>query len=285
MEHRFEMHNVANELAPLLILATTSLLLVGGMAFAVQNTDTAASITRSGQVIFGSLTFGLLAMAFLVFGRGRPRDVTASADEAGLVLDGKRRVRSSAIRHAYVMRDGARWSVEIERLFGSLRLVTGDQEAAERLAGRLRGVERVPPALHRLRKKAHYLLFSTTIFAWSFVFAAVITFAFNAIAGLILIAATLPVALWVTLRTVPAVVVVEQSGVVILHPLKERTIRASEIASAAVVNDDAVRLYLPDEQLTLTELANHPRDREARTSAPPAERFEASLRQIVDQPA
>src|SRR5690606_26587228 len=122
-----------------------------------------------------------------------------------LYIDGKRRLRAGAIRHAYVIRDGDRWSVEIERLFGALRLLTDDQEAAERLAGRLRGVDRASTAVYRLRKKAHYLLFTSTIFAWSAVFAGVFAMAVNWMLGLILVAFTLPVALWVTLRTVPVV--------------------------------------------------------------------------------
>jgi hypothetical protein len=278
MESRFELRKVGNELAPLAILALTSMLLVGGMGFAVQKTETAASITRSAQVILGALTFGLLALAALVLSRGKPREVIASASPAAIVIGGSRRIDRSSIRHAYVIRDGERWSVELERLFDVVRLLTPDRAAAERLVGELRGTERAPAAVHRLKKKAHYLLFSSTCVAWTCVFASVVAFAFVPVAGALLMLATLPVAVWVTLKAVPAVVVVEPAGLTLLHPLAVRSIQNERIVGSAVIDDDAVRIDLVDERsMVLDELANHPRDREAHTSAPPAERFAASL--------
>jgi hypothetical protein len=254
------------------------------MAYAVQEADTSASIIRTAQVAFTVLGGGVLAMAVVVLGRGRPYDAVASATPGAIVVDrgGRRKVLGHGARFVYVIRDGDRWSVELEERTGVTRLLTSSREEAERLAGAFAGREHVPATLYRLRKKADYYLFVTTILLWILVYAGLVALAFAPVFGAIIVLALLPPTAWVTLRAVPTQLLASPDGLTLIDPFRVRQIPASQLGDARVVDDDTVRITLTTgESMRLPELADHPRDSDARTSAPPAERFEASLQQLL----
>lgn len=282
MQAKVERREVGNELLPLLVLGLTSMALVLGMAYAVQEPDTARSVALSTQVVLVGLGLGIVAMALIHVARGRPKDVIVEPGPDGLRIDGALKIPRRAIRWVFVLREGDFHSVEIERLTGTTRLLTTDRETAERIAGALTGRERKATAYYRLRKKANYYLFATTCSVWVLVYAGLVAFAYAPVAGLLILLFTLPPAIWVALKAVPTHVIVEPDDVALLHPLRKQVIPAEQIAGGRVVDDDTVRLdFTNGDSLRLDELADHPRDREARTSAPPAERFEASLEALV----
>lgn len=284
MKANVEFRRAGNEILPLLVLALTSMALVGGMSYAVQAPDTVTSIARTVRVVFPVLGGGVLAMALLYLLQGRPRDVVASVEGGALFLeeDGKSRRIDPRARLIYVIRDGDRWSVEIERFTGVLRLITADRDEAERLAGALVGEERLPAATYRLRRKAHYLNFVATISIWVFVYAGLVALPVAPIFGVLMVLALLPPAIWVALKAVPMLVVVGPWGLVLADPFRVRRVAREELVDGRVVDDDTVRItFANGESLRLQELSDHPRDREARTSVRPAERFEASLRELL----
>lgn len=284
-----EVRQAGNEILPLAVLGLTSMALVAGMAWAVQEPDTAASITLTAKVVFAVLGGGIAAFFAVVLSLGRPRDATAEADASGLTLTagGKRkRIPAGKMRLVYVVRDGDRWSVEIERHTRVTRLLLSDRDEAERLAGALVGAERIPTALHRLRKKADYYLFVTTISLWVLVYAGLVALAFFPLFGAIVTAILLLPAVWVGLKAVPTQIVVSPRGIAFIHPFGIDQIDAAEVVNGRVVDDDAVRITLANgTSIRLDELQDHPRDREARTSQPAAERMEASLRELIRQRA
>ncbi len=284
MKANVEVRRAGNELLPLLILGTTSMALVGGMAFAVQEAHTATSILRTAQVVFAVLAAGILAMALVVLGRGRPYDAVAHAAPGEITLEhgGKRKVVGRNARLVYVIRDRERWSVELEERAGVTRLLVADRDEAERLAGVYAGRERVPTALYRLRKKADYYLFVTTCSLWVLAYAGLVVLPVVPVVGVLLVLATLPPAVWVTLRAVPTQLLVSDDGLTMIDPFRVRQVPAADLVDGRVVDDDTVRITLRNgESLRLPELADHPRDRDARTSSPPAERFEASLKELL----
>jgi len=284
MKTNVEVRRAGNEILPLLVLGLTSMALVAGMAYAVQETDTSASILRTAQVVFGVLGSGVVAMALIVLGRGRPYDATATAAPGEIAIEhgGKRKVVGRGARFVYVIRDGDRWSVELEERTGVTRLLAESRDEAERLAGAFAGRDRVPATIYRLRKKADYYLFVTTVTLWVLVFAGLVALPPAPVFGVVLLVLLLPPTAWVTLRAVPTQLLVSPDGIVMIDPFRVRQIPAAEVADGRVVDDDTIRITLTTgESLRLPELADHPRDREARTSAPPAERFEASLRELL----
>lgn len=288
MKTHVEVRRAGNELLPLLVLGLTSMALVAGMAYAVQEPDTSTSILLTAQVVFAVLGAGVVAMAIVILGRGRPYDAEAHAAPGEIVLErgGRRSTVGRGARFAYVIRDGAQWSVELEERTGVTRLLVADRDVAERLAGAYAGRERVPAAIYRLRKKADYSLFVTTVTLWVLVYAGLVALPPAPVFGVILVLALLPPTVWVTLRAVPTQLLVSADGVTMIDPFRVRQIPAAEVADGRVVDDDTVRITLTTgESLRLPELADHPRDREARTSAPPAERFAASLRELLAERA
>ncbi|WP_373047807.1 hypothetical protein [Vulgatibacter sp.] len=279
-----EVRKAGNELLPLLVLGLTSMALVGGMAYAVQAPDTATSIARTAKVVFAVLGGGILAMVAVALSRGRPFDAVAEVTDGGvfLVHGGKRRAIPPGFRTVYVIRDGDRWSVEIERRASVLRLLAESREEAEAIAGALAGTERIPAALYRLRKKAEYALFVSTCTLWVFVYAGLVALPEAPIFGVLFTLALLPPTIWVTLKAVPTQLVVAPYGLMIIDTWRVRQVPTAELVDGRVVDDDAVRItFTNGASLKLTELADHPRDREAKTSSPPAERFEASLQQLL----
>jgi hypothetical protein len=284
MKANVEVRRAGNELLPLLVLGITSMALVAGMAYAVQEADTSASIVRTSQVVFAVLGGGVVAMALVVLGRGRPYDAIAHAEPGAITIEhgGRRKVIGRGARLVYVIRDREQWSVEIEERTGVTRLLVADRDEAERLAGAYAGRERVPTALYRLRKKADYYLFVTTCTLWVLVYAGLVALPPAPVFGVILVLATLPPTVWVTLKAVPTQLVVSPDGLTLIDPLRVRHVHADDLADGRVVDDDAIRITLKNgESLRLPELSAHPRDRDASTSSPPAERFEASLRELL----
>lgn len=284
MKANVEFRRAGNEMLPLLVLALTSMALVGGMSYAVQAPDTVTSIARTVRVVFPVLGGGILAIVLLFLAQGRPRDVVASVEGGELFLEegGRRRRIAPRARLVYAIRDGDRWSVEIERYTGVLRLITPNRDEAERLAGALVGQERLEAATFRVRRKAHYFNFVGTISIWVFVYAGLVALPAAPIFGAIMVAGLLPPAIWVALRAVPMLVVVGPWGLVLADAFRVRRVERAELVDGRVVDDDTVRLtFASGESLRLQELSDHPRDREARTSVRPAERFEASLRELL----
>jgi hypothetical protein len=96
---------------------------------------------------------------------------------------------------------------------------------------------------------------------------------------------TLPIASFVTLKAVPTQIVVEPRGITLLHPLRIDSIPAAEVVGGKVVDHDTVRIDLVSRSLRWPELADHPHDRDVRTSEEPADRLEASLARLVEQTA
>ena len=280
METRVEVRKAGNELLPLLVLGLTSFALVGGISFAIRLEDTAESITASAQVAVTVLSLGALAMFAIILSRGRPYETTAHFAPGTVRLGDHERVKPG--RAIFVLRDGDRYSVEVEYLASTLRLLCDDRDAAERLAGALAGKERVPTALYRLRKKADYYLFATTCCIWVLGFVGLVALPFVPVAGVVLLVISVPPAVYVTLKAVPTQVVVAPDAITLLHPLRVQRIPAIEVTSGRVVDDDSVRIDLRSgESLRLRELSDHPRDREATTSAPAAERLASALRELV----
>lgn len=286
MRSRVELRRAGNEVVPLLVLGMTAVLLVLGMAYAVQEPDTAASVILTSQVVFVTLAFGILTMGGLVLSRGRVKETEVEATPDGLVIGGALRIPRKRMRYVYVIEDEGRWSVEIEKGAGVVRLILADRDEAERLAGALVGRDHLPAALFRLRKKPHYYLFSTTCLVWIAAGSALVAFTFAPLMGAILIGCTLPPAVWITMKAVPTQIIVSSEGMAFLHPLGFKVIAAEELAGGRVVDDNAVRVFLADGgYLQLNELSDHPRNRDARTSVEPAERLEFSLTKLAEMQA
>lgn len=280
MRFAVEVRRVGNEILPLLVLGLTSMCLVGGMAFAVQAPDTATSIQRTSWVVLLVLGGGILSVLGITLARGRPYEATASVEDGSLVLDAggrTQRVKAKA-RYLYVLRDGDRWGIEIERYTGALRLLLADRDQAERLAGALVGEERREAAAYRLRKKADYYRFVLNIFCWMFLFSGLVFLPYVPVVGTFFVLAFLPMAVWTTLHAVPMVVIASPRGVALIDPFRVREFPLETIEACKVVDDDAVRFYFTDgTSLRLSELSAHPRDREAKTSEPAAEKLEERL--------
>lgn len=278
MRSKVEIRKAGNEVLPLLILGVTSILLILGMAYAVQEPDTTASVILTGQVVFVTLAFGIVAISALVLGRGRVREADVEATPDGLLIDGKLSVPRKRMRYVYVIEDEGRFSVEIERGSGVTRLLTPNRDEAEKLGGALTGRDRLPTALFRLRKKADYYLFSTTCLVWIAAGSALVAFTFAPLIGAILTLCTLPPAAWITLKAVPTQLIVSSEGLALIHPLRFELVPAEQLAGGRVVDDNAVRVFLQDGgSLQLNELSDHPRNRDTRTSVEPAVRLEDSL--------
>lgn len=284
MRSRVEIRRAGNEVLPLLILGVTSTLLVLGMAYAVQEPDTMASVVLTGQVVFVTLAFGIGTMGALVLGRGRVREADVEATPDGLAIGGKLAISRKKMRYVYVIEDEGRYAVEIEGKTGVTRLISSDRDVAERLGGALTGKERLPTALFRLRKKAHYYLFSTTCLAWIAAGSALVAFTFAPVIGAVLILCTLPPTAWITLKAVPTQIIVSSEGLAFIHPLRFELVPVATLAGGRVVDDNAVRVFLQDGgSLDLNELSDHPRNRDTRTSVEPADRLERSLLELTSE--
>jgi len=285
MRFQVEVRRAGNEILPLLVLGLTSMLLVGGMAFAMQAPDTTTSIERTARVVFLVLGAGVLGMAAVTLGRGRPFDAVARVENGALFLErgGGSRQAARRRRLVYVLRDGDRWAVEIEQATGALRLLAADRDQAERLAGALEGVDRLPAAAYRLRRKADYYRFVTVVCVWTLVFAGLVVLPHAPVFGAIFLAIALPPGIWVALRAVPTVVIAAPYGIALLDPFGVERIPIDRIAGCRVVDDDAVLVaFREGGGLRLSELSTHPRDREASTAEPPAEKLAATMRAILE---
>lgn len=285
MRVQAEVREVGNELLPLLVLGLGSMALVLGLAFAVQEPRPALSIALAGKVAVATLGASVLLLALIFALRPRPAVVEVEATPEGVSL-GSRRIPAGKIRLAYVVRDRDRWSVELERPLGATRILLDDRDQAERLAGAILGREREPAALVRLRRKAHYYLFVGVCTLWVMVYAGLVVVPFVPVAGILMVLAILPFAVWAALAAVPTLVLLSPAGMTFLRPHRVKRIPASEIAGGREVDDDCVRVeLLQGGSLRLDELNAHPRDRDASTAAPAAGRLEAALRSLATQRA
>src|SRR5690606_17715665 len=110
-----------------------------------------------------------------------------------------------------------------ERRHTLTRLHLRDGALAMRLGGALLGKEKLEPVASRVRRRASYYLFVGACSLWIVVYAALCVLPIAPVLGLVLTGATLPIAVWVTLRAVPAQVVVAPAGVSVLHVLGDRS--------------------------------------------------------------
>lgn len=286
-----EVREITGELALLAVLGVASLALVAGLAYAVLGGDQAAmstsgSIERAGRLIAFALLAGAVLLAAVLI-KPRPRVVTAVAAPGELTLEraGKRRrVSRRGLRGVNVVLDGDTACVELERRASTIRLVAASRDEAERLAGAFLGTGREPAATARVRRRADYYNFLVTAWMWLVAYGCVCVLPPAPLLGALLLAIALPITVWVTLRAVPAQVLASERGLAILHPLRVRRIPAEELAGARVVDDDRVLVLLTEGgALRISELVDHPHDRNVKTSNPPAERLAAAIGAIVER--
>lgn len=285
-----EVREIASELALLAVLGIASLALVAGLAYAVlggsqEAHSTSESIERAGRLISFALLAGAVLLAAVLL-KPRPHVAIASAAEGVLTLEraGKRRrIQKRGVRGVVSVLDGDTFCVELERRASTLRLTTRSRDDAERLAGAFLGTGREPAATARVRRRADYYNFLVTAWMWLVAYGCVCVLPPSPVLGAILLAAVLPLTVWVTLRAVPAQVLVSDRGLAILHPLRSRRIPAEEIAGGRVIDDDRVLVLLTEGKgFRIPELVDHPHDRNVKTSNPPAERLAAAIREIVE---
>jgi len=280
-----EVREAAGELGLLAVLGIASMALVAGLAYAVLGgseftLDTSASIERAGRLIAASLAAGFVLLA-LVLVKPRPRRSSAIATREGVVV-GKKRIARRGLRSVVVVEDGGAFCVELERRLSTVRLVADSREDAEALAGAILGTAREPAAAARVRRRADYYNFLVTAWMWLVTYGCICVLPVSLPLGALLTAVAVPLTAWVTLRAVPAQVLVSAGGLMILHPLRSRRVPASELAGAKVIDDDKVRiLFASGARLVVPELVDHPHDRAVTTSNPPAERLAAAVEAVV----
>lgn len=277
VEAQVERREAATELLPLIVLGVGSIALVLSLAFALLGGEatfaTSGSIELAGKLVIFTLALSGLALAIALI-RRRPSEAVAVASPAGLTLsDGKRSQEfpSASIRHVLVLEEAGGWVVEVERRHTLTRLHLQDGALARRLGGALLGKEELLPVASRVRRRASYYLFVGACSLWILVYAALCVLPVAPILGLLLTAATLPIAVWVTLRAVPAQVIVAPAGFSVLHVLGDRSFPLSSIEAVEVVDDGCVLLRLHDGEVhRIPELAEHPRG-PSPSGLPPAE--------------
>jgi len=280
-----EVREVAGELALLAVLGIASMALVAGLAYAVLGGEehtlaTSDSIVQAGRLIAGSLLGGFVLLA-LVLVKPRPFRAVAVASPRGVLL-GKKRVARRRLRSVVVVEDAGAFCVELERLGSTVRLVASSRADAEALAGALSGVDREPAATARVRRRADYYNFLLTAWMWCVTYGCICVLPVSLPLGALLTAIAVPLTAWVTLRAVPAQVLVSEDGVRIHHPLRSRHVPANELSGAKVIDDDKVRIvFTSGDRLDVPELVDHPHDRGVTTSNPPAERLAAAVEALV----
>jgi len=280
-----EVREAASELGLLAVLGIASMALVAGLAYAVlggaeSTLDTSASIARAGRLIAGAVAAGFVLLA-LVLVKPRPRRAVAVATPQGVVVGG-RPIARRGLRSVVVVQDGDAFCVELERSLSTVRLVADSRQDAEALAGTILGRPREPAATARVRRRADYYNFLATAWMWLVTYGAICVLPVSLPLGALLTALAVPLTAWVTLRAVPAQVLVSDGGLTILHPLRSHRVSAGELAGAKVIDDDKVRIvFTSGDRLDVPELVDHPHDRAVTTSNPPAERLAAAVEAVV----
>lgn len=279
----------ASEVPLLLMAGLGSMAMVAGLAYALlgssdQGLSTSDSIVFAGQMVIASLIATGVVLLWLLI-RPRPYEANAIASPEGLVLETERTLRRLPIRRIRGLRviiDGGEACVEFEKGTGSVRLFPSNQEEAEELAGALLGRERLPAAIVRIRRRSSYPLFITTISSWVLVYTSLCALPPAPLLGAILVAISLPVAVWITLRAIPMQLLVSAEGLSMVHPLSAERIPLAELAGAEVTDDSSVRVDLSTgERMEFHHLADHPLDARVTAANPPAVRLAAGIREIV----
>lgn len=293
VEAAVESREVATERLPLIVLAVGSIALVtslaylllgGGLEFA-----TTGSIQNAGRLVVATLTATAIALALALI-RPRPSEAVAIGSPEGLeIRTGKRsrKIPVAAIRHVLLVRTKTGWAVEVERKNSLTRLYLAeeDEALAGRLAGSLVGKATLQPVVERVRRRASYYLFVATCSMWIVVYAAICVIPPAPVLGLLLVAVTFPFAAWVTLRAIPAQVVISGDGLSVLHPLGNEIIPIEELERVEVVDDGCVVVHTKEgATLRIPELAEHPRD-EITLEVPPAERLANAAQEVLGRSA
>jgi hypothetical protein len=272
-----QVQETSTEVPALAIAAAASIVLVCGLAFAVQEEQPAASIALAGWVALSSAVVAGLGLLIVSMRRLPRRPVQVSAAPGKLTITG----RTVRFRSAFALLRGDAPAVEVERATSTLRFAAPDAATAERLAAALSG-QAAPVALLRFRLRADYLRFLVTIWAWLAVYGALCVIPPAPIAGVLLTLALLPVAAMVTLRAIPGTLVVTPAGVWELRAGSQRFHTASAIQAVRVRDDLHVLLHTSaGEEVLLGELHEHPREPQPATTAPPAARLEACLSEVL----
>ncbi len=290
--YEVEVRQFAGDLSLLAVLGVGSIALTTSLAYALLgshdlSTSTADSIGSASAMVIGILA-ATIALLAVVLVKPRPFDAVATVDGDHLLLarsggNSRRRLSLRSLRHVYPVLDGEQYAVEFERWGGSVRLLASDRVGAEELAAAILGIERAPAAMARVRSRADYYHFVTTIMIWLLVYTSLCALPPAPLLGGLLLAVSLPLAVWVTLRAVPKQVLISAAGISIVHPLATRRILLAEIAAATVVDDDCIEIEgIGGGSLRIPELVDHPHDRSVSPSNPPAERLAAAITQLLE---
>src|SRR5690606_13036640 len=104
-------------------------------------------------------------------------------------------------------------------------------------------------------------LFVSTVCSWILVYTALTALPVSFWLGLILTSVTTPIAVWITLRAVPAMILVSATGLSVRHPLGGLEVPTPELVEAAVTDDTSVSVAIATgEPLEFHGLADHPLD-------------------------
>lgn len=277
VEATVERHEAATELLPLIVLGLGSIALTLVLAYTLLDGEvgfaTSDNIELAGKLVILTLALSGVALAIALL-RPRPSEAVAVAGPEGLTLSHGTKQHTfptASIRHVLVLEEAQGWVVEVERRHSISRLHLRDGALAMRLGGALVGQEKLSPVASRVRRRAGYYLFVGACSLWILVYAALCVLPVAPILGLVLTGAILPIAVWVTLRAVPAQVVVSPAGVSILHVLGNRSFPLASLEAVEVVDDGCVLLrFQGGESLRIPELAEHPRS-PSPAGLPPAE--------------
>lgn len=288
-EGAVEVRESAAELPLLMMAGLGSMTLVAALAYSLLDPndsghETTGSIIFAGKLIIWSLSaFGVALVALLI--KPRPYDGQAIADVDGveLIRGGKRRkIAARSLRSVRAILDGDHAYVELERRLSVVRLRPAGIEEAERLAGVLVGREELPVATVRVRRRASYPLFISTVSSWVMVYTSLCALPLLLWLGAILTIITTGIAGWITARAFPTQILVSREAITFLHPLRTSQVPLEQVAGARVVDDNAVAII--DRQggaAVIDHLADHPLDRAVTAAYPPSQRLAEGIQALA----